>query len=51
MSSETGWLPHSTRAALTGLRKKGYPIEKTTAEGITRYSLPVDAGTGRQKEG
>ena len=23
----TGWLPHTTRAALTGLRKKGYAIE------------------------
>jgi DNA-binding MarR family transcriptional regulator len=25
----TGWLPHTTRAALTGLRKKGHAIEKT----------------------
>jgi len=24
--SATGWLPHSTRAALTGLRKKGHVI-------------------------
>ena len=24
----TGWLPHTTRAALTGLRKKGYAIER-----------------------
>jgi Protein of unknown function (DUF3489) len=24
----TGWLPHTTRAALTGLRKRGYQIEK-----------------------
>ncbi|MBU0832131.1 MAG: DUF3489 domain-containing protein [Alphaproteobacteria bacterium] len=24
--SATGWLPHSTRAALTGLRKKGHAI-------------------------
>lgn len=23
----TGWLPHTTRAALTGLRKKGYVVE------------------------
>jgi len=21
----TGWLPHTTRAALTGLRKRGFP--------------------------
>jgi hypothetical protein len=25
----TGWLAHTTRAALTGLRKKGYVVEKT----------------------
>lgn len=24
----TGWLPHTTRAALTGLRKRGVPIER-----------------------
>jgi hypothetical protein len=23
----TGWLPHTVRAALTGLRKRGYAIE------------------------
>ena len=22
--ADTGWLPHTTRAALTGLRKRGY---------------------------
>ena len=26
----TGWLPHTTRAVLTGLRKRGYAIERTT---------------------
>jgi Protein of unknown function (DUF3489) len=26
--SATGWLPHTTRAALTGLRKRGYGIER-----------------------
>ena len=25
----TGWLPHTTRAALTGLRKKGHVIERS----------------------
>jgi hypothetical protein len=29
----TGWLPHTTRAALTGLRKKGYVIERIRGEG------------------
>jgi hypothetical protein len=31
----TGWLPHTTRAALTGLRKRGFAIERSRAEGET----------------
>jgi DNA-binding IclR family transcriptional regulator len=26
LSQATGWLPHTTRAALTGLRKRGYAV-------------------------
>jgi Protein of unknown function (DUF3489) len=29
----TGWLPHTTRAALTGLRKRGFDIERTRSDG------------------
>jgi Protein of unknown function (DUF3489) len=29
----TGWLPHTARAALTGLRKRGFSIERTREEG------------------
>jgi Protein of unknown function (DUF3489) len=29
----TGWLPHTTRAALTGLRKRGFSIERTRQQG------------------
>jgi len=35
----TGWLPHTTRAALTGLKKKGHRIERTKIDGVSRYSL------------
>jgi hypothetical protein len=28
----TGWLPHTTRAALTGLRKRGYLVERIRDE-------------------
>ena len=28
LASATGWLPHTTRAALTGLRRRGYEIER-----------------------
>ncbi|MBB4155535.1 hypothetical protein GGQ80_003460 [Sphingomonas jinjuensis] len=35
----TGWLPHTTRAALTGLRKKGHQIERSKRDGATCYRL------------
>jgi hypothetical protein len=28
----TGWLPHTTRAAITGLRKRGFAIERSRRE-------------------
>jgi hypothetical protein len=40
MVEATGWLPHTTRAALTGLRKKGYTIEKAKSpKGKTTYRI------------
>lgn len=33
----TGWLSHTTRAALTGLRKKGFALDKTKVDCVTRY--------------
>ena len=35
----TGWLPHTTRAALTGLRKKGHVIGKTKRNDATCYTI------------
>ena len=35
----TSWQPHTTRAALTGLRKKGHVIAKESREGVTFYSI------------
>ncbi len=35
----TGWLPHTARAFLTGLRKKGHAIERIKVEGATRYTI------------
>lgn len=45
----TGWLPHTTRAALTGLRKKGHQLASEKIEGVRRYSMAVavQAGPGR----
>jgi hypothetical protein len=40
MVEATGWLPHTTRAALTGLRKKGHAIEKAKSpQGKTTYRI------------
>ena len=39
LADATGWLPHTTRAALTSLKKKGHAITKAKTDGVTRYSL------------
>lgn len=41
LTAATGWLPHTTRAALTGLKKKGHVITKVKVEGVTRYTIAV----------
>jgi hypothetical protein len=37
MIAATGWLPHTTRAALTGLKKKGYAISSDKVGGVRTY--------------
>lgn len=37
MIAVTGWLPHTTRAALTGLKKKGYAISSDKVDGVRTY--------------
>ena len=44
MVEATGWLPHTTRAVMTGLKKKGHRIERTKVDGVSRYSI-VEAAT------
>lgn len=39
LTKATGWLPHTTRAAMTGLRKKGHAIERSTVDGVSRYAI------------
>ena len=39
----TGWQSHTTRAALTGLRKKGHAIERTRRNETTCYSIVQSA--------
>jgi hypothetical protein len=46
------WLPHTTRAALTGLRKRGYAIERTRREDkTTRYRATPPEGRPCVKAG
>ena len=35
----TGWLPHTTRAALTRLRQRGFPITRSVVGGRATYRL------------
>ncbi len=39
LTSATGWQAHSVRAALTGLRKRGYDIERNFESGTSRYRI------------
>jgi hypothetical protein len=46
----TGWLPHTTRAALTGLRKRGYAVVRErvdTKDSVYRIAGPSTDGEGR----
>jgi len=44
MVAATGWLPHTTRAALTGLKKKGHEVTSNKADGVRTYRLTKAAG-------
>jgi hypothetical protein len=37
MTDATGWLPHTVRAALTGLKKKGYGIHSDKVGDVRTY--------------
>jgi hypothetical protein len=48
----TDWLPHTTRAALTGLRHRGYIVERTRGEDkITRYRATPPEGSASDSKG
>ena len=42
ITGATGWLPHSARAMLTGLRKKGFTLDRTKVHGTTRYAITAE---------
>ncbi len=43
LTAATNWLPHTTRAALTGLRKKGHSIDKGKRGDTTCYRIAMAA--------
>ncbi|WP_262269614.1 DUF3489 domain-containing protein [Microvirga yunnanensis] len=43
LMAAAGWLAHTTRAALTGLRKKGYAIERIKGEDGSSYRVHAAA--------
>ena len=51
LSKKLGWQKHTTRAALTGLRKAGFAIERNASDGgggsIYRITAEPSAGPAR----
>ena len=43
MVEATGWLPHSTRAALTGLKKKGHVVTSEKLDGVRTYRVAASS--------
>lgn len=39
MVAATDWLPHTTRAALTGLKKKGHQVTSEKTDRVRRYRI------------
>jgi hypothetical protein len=39
LATLANWLQHSTRAYLTGLRKKGHVIDSDKVDGVRRYRI------------
>lgn len=43
MVEATGWLPHTTRAALTGLKKKGHVVASETLDDLRTYRVAASS--------
>ena len=52
LTGATGWLPHTARAALTGLRKRGFAVERISldrGESAYRISAPEPEPASKRK--
>jgi len=43
MTALTGWLPHTVRASMTGLRKSGLVVTREKLDNVSRYRIAGDA--------
>jgi len=43
LQKATGWQPHSVRAALTQLRKKGHAVARSGESGKCRYRIASES--------
>jgi predicted ArsR family transcriptional regulator len=48
LTKELGWLPHTVRAALTGLRRKGYLVAREKREGQASIYRATPPATEKQ---
>lgn len=39
LTSATGWLPHTARASITGLRKRGHEVCCKRVDAVSRYTV------------
>jgi hypothetical protein len=39
LTKATAWQAHSVRAAITGLRKRGFQVERSNEDGVSRYRI------------
>ncbi|MFL5156015.1 MAG: DUF3489 domain-containing protein, partial [Microvirga sp.] len=51
LAAATGWLPHTTRAALTRLRQSGHELQKDKREtGETAYRVAITMRQTRSRK-
>jgi hypothetical protein len=43
LMASTGWQAHTVRAVLSGLRKKGWAVQRRTEDGVTIYFIDPEA--------
>jgi len=50
MMEATGWLPHTTRAALTRIRQAGHVVDKTKGETGAIYRIATPSRPARSRK-